>query len=609
MSPPIANEGPTDALVQAELDRIQCSDTFARAARHLRLLRHLVTATQAGDRDALREKTIAAGVLQRDPAHFDPQTDSIVRVEARRLRKRLAEYYADEGLDARLEFRIPTGSFAVEVLRRQFDPATLPRTSVMVFDPEVADSALAAAARVVSADLAGWLVRLNGLRVLRGGALNGPGADDAQASAHDAANRSAHHAARRAARRQGAPCLVVGSVAGDPPQLDLALLRTEDAALLWSRREALPQDAEGMLPLARSLVAALHREAAARRLQRVGPASSLPAAARGTSSELRDRMALARIALQGGDAEGAARAVTLAGEAAALDPSHAPALALLAEMLVAQAMFTAVPSRPALERARTAALAALEIDPDLASAHGTLGQICFTVDHDWARAEARLLAALRCAPGLAACHARYGWALMMNRRFDEARRAYGEARELEPDSVRYRSHEALIAVYERDWQRAAAGLDTVLEVAPDDLVTTALRAALCLYTGDIEGARMRYETLERRWPRLSIGVCGLAQTHALAGRDAQARERWAQLQAMSAQGWVSPYQLAMVCVRLRRPQAALDELGRSAELADGNFVCVGVDPAFDALRDEAGWRALLQRHGFAHLVTAGAGAA
>ncbi|WP_395699510.1 tetratricopeptide repeat protein [Aquabacterium sp.] len=578
------DEPPSPALVQAELDRIAASDTFARSARHVRFLRYLVEATQAGRSAALREKAIAVAVMLRDGARFDPRADSIVRVEARRLRAKLAAYYADEGLDARLEFRIPTRSFRVEVLRRRLDPATRPRASVAVFDLVAEDAALAPAARLATADLADWLVRLNGLRVVRAGV-----APDGEA------------ARRQAARRLGTACLLHGSLAGSPPRLELALQRAEDTALLWSRHQPWETGADALLPLAKSLVAELHREAAGRRLQRIGPAAALRTRAAPAGAALRDPMALARIALLSHNAEGTAKAVALMHEAVELDATHAPAQALLAEALLAQAMLTAVPSRPALEGARAAAERALELDPDCASAHGVLAMIRFQVDRDWPRAEARLLAALRCAPGLAPSHARYGWALMMNRRFAEARAAYLEARELDPTSVQYRSHEALISIYERDWPSAAAALDAVLDVAPGDLVALALRAALCLYAGELDAGRDRYRALQERWPRLSIGLCGLAQALALAGQEAAAREHLAALQAMARETWVSPYQLAMVHTRLGERPAALAELERSAALADGNFVCVAVDPAFDALRPDPAYGALLRRHGFAHL--------
>lgn len=590
-------EPPSPALLAAELDRIAASDSFARSARQVRFLRHLVAATQAGDAAALREMALGMDVFLRDPARYDPRADSIVRVEARRLRKRLAAYYADEGLDARLEFRLAPRSFRVEVLRRDA-AAARPRASVAVFDFDAAAD-LRDAARACRAELVAWLVRLNGLRVVAGG--RPPGVEP--------------RALREAARALDVAYVLTTEYAAQAGvvSLQVRLTDVQDGRVLATRRERLDATAEPLLPLARSLVAELHRAADARRLQRIGPASALRAPAAGAAAhtaaaeaaaaqhEQHERLSLVRVALLSHHADGAAQAVRLAQQAVQAEPADARALALLAEALAALAALTAVASRPALQAAGQAAEQALALDPDLPSAHGVLGQVRLLLDHDWPRAEARLLAALRCAPGLATAHARYGWALMLNRRFAEARAAYAEARALDPLSTQYRCHEALVSAYEHDWPRAAAGLDTVLAVAPDDLVAQALRAAVHLYAGDAPQALAAYTRLRQRWPALSLGDCGLAQAHALLGERDAALRHLAALQAAAAQGWVSPYQLAMVHTRLGEETAALEALDASAESADANFICVGVDPAFDAWRGRPAFQALLRRHGLGHL--------
>ncbi|HZQ94948.1 MAG TPA: hypothetical protein VFA67_08060 [Candidatus Sulfotelmatobacter sp.] len=61
---------------------------------------------------ALKEYQIATEVLGR-PAGFDPQSDSTVRVQAGRLRVKLAEYYAQEGVSDPILVEIPKGSYAL----------------------------------------------------------------------------------------------------------------------------------------------------------------------------------------------------------------------------------------------------------------------------------------------------------------------------------------------------------------------------------------------------------------------------------------------------------------------------------------------------------------
>lgn len=61
-----------------------------------KLLRYLINSVLAGEEERLKESVIGVEVFDR-PADFDPKTDSIVRVEMRRMRTKLAGYYADEG--------------------------------------------------------------------------------------------------------------------------------------------------------------------------------------------------------------------------------------------------------------------------------------------------------------------------------------------------------------------------------------------------------------------------------------------------------------------------------------------------------------------------------
>lgn len=585
---------PSPALIEAELARLAASPLFRRSPRHVRFLRHLVTCTLAGDAARLRELALGVEVFLRHPARFDPKDDSIVRVEARRLRHKLARYYAEDGEPARLEFVLEPGSYAVGLRRRE--PAARPRGSVAVFDlaaPSRGDDAALAAQ--VSAELAGTTARLNGLRVVRAGPPP-PGGDGA-ARAHARVALKVDHLLLGALERPG-----------EHPALALRLLRATDGHVLWTREAALPA-ADPMGPLeslARGVVAVLHRDASQRQLQRVHLAGPLPLlralAAEAPGAEVVEWLGLARIALrQSGSLDACRKAVAWCERAVLAAPGHAPAWSLLAVALVSQAGLSLVPAAAAMSAAREAAERALAIDPELVEAHGQLGQLLFVHQHDWPAAERQLLAALQRGPAQAQAHSRYGWCLMMNRRFDEALACYAEALDLDPLSLRYRVHQALVHLYRRDWARADRGLAAVIDLEPGNLLARSLRAALRLYEGRWAEGLEAYEQVQRLTPEASIGRCGRAQALALLGRTDEAAAELSRLERDHASGLVTPYEVAMVHARLGDEAAALRWLETSASSGDFNYVCVGVDPAFDALRASDPGRALLRRTGFAHL--------
>lgn len=107
--------------IELTLAAIEASAAFRASPRHRALLRFLVENMIAGDLAALKETVIAVAVFGRPVARFDPKQDSIVRVEARRLRGRLDAYYAAEGRDATLGIELPVGSYVPSMRTRPRD--------------------------------------------------------------------------------------------------------------------------------------------------------------------------------------------------------------------------------------------------------------------------------------------------------------------------------------------------------------------------------------------------------------------------------------------------------------------------------------------------------
>ena len=86
------------------------SGTFRHADRLSRFLRFVVEHTVGGHGGELKEYLIGVEVFDR-PASFDPRIDSVVRVEARRLRTKLRDYYDSEGHDDAVVIELPKGSY------------------------------------------------------------------------------------------------------------------------------------------------------------------------------------------------------------------------------------------------------------------------------------------------------------------------------------------------------------------------------------------------------------------------------------------------------------------------------------------------------------------
>ena len=103
--------------VQAELEKILSSEAFLAAPQLSRFLRYVVEQELAGRGDELKEYTLGTQVF-RKPESFDARVDNVVRTEARRLRKKLADYYKSEGANDPIEIGLPKGSYRATFLER-----------------------------------------------------------------------------------------------------------------------------------------------------------------------------------------------------------------------------------------------------------------------------------------------------------------------------------------------------------------------------------------------------------------------------------------------------------------------------------------------------------
>lgn len=112
---------------RAELAEVLGSDLFKRSPKLSRFLSYICEKHFAGEADQVTEYSIALDVLGRD-AGFDPQVDSVVRVDIHHLRKRLKAYYENAGKDHAVEIVVPSGRYAPCFVRRtQPEVAESPR--------------------------------------------------------------------------------------------------------------------------------------------------------------------------------------------------------------------------------------------------------------------------------------------------------------------------------------------------------------------------------------------------------------------------------------------------------------------------------------------------
>ena len=105
-----------------QIDRLISSHVLHGSESLCKLLRYFADHALNHPGVPLKEYQIATEVFGR-PADFDPQSDSTIRVQAGRLRMKLAEYYSSEGADDPLVVELPKGTYVLSFHQRAHAPA------------------------------------------------------------------------------------------------------------------------------------------------------------------------------------------------------------------------------------------------------------------------------------------------------------------------------------------------------------------------------------------------------------------------------------------------------------------------------------------------------
>jgi adenylate cyclase len=245
-----------EGQVRAELERVLSSPEFAGSDRHRCFLSYIVEETLAGRANRLKAYNIATAAFNRG-ADFDPQQDSIVRIEAGRLRRALDHFYLTDGRDHEIQIVVPKGSY-VPQFRLAGDPPLeepqethtvavtrnrAPRILVAPFELEGNDCLLPGFAQGFTRQLIVGLARFNNVHVY--------GAETSEMFGHRI--RSNQQRAQLAVNfiLSGAVSLWEGHFA-----VDLLLQDTESLRYIWTERFVRKLEPETILVL-RDEVAAI----------------------------------------------------------------------------------------------------------------------------------------------------------------------------------------------------------------------------------------------------------------------------------------------------------------------------------------------------------------
>jgi tetratricopeptide (TPR) repeat protein len=273
------------------------------------------------------------------------------------------------------------------------------------------------------------------------------------------------------------------------------------------------------------------------------------------------------------------------------------AYAGLADAYCLSALLNMAPAGEIYPRAKEMALSALRARQDLGDAHAALASVKRLFEWDWAGAEAEYLTALVLSSNCAMTHQQYGAYLAATGKAEEALRELRRSEEIDPLSPMVNVGVAWGLYVARDFQGASEQSWKVLAMEPKFGAAQYTLGLAYAQLGLTEDAIVELHNARTCAGDQPAVLAALAHTYACAGELSEAAAMLGELENLSEQRYVSPYWLALVYAGMGDRARALELLGRAYAERDVWLTWLGVDPRFDALREEPRLQELLRRIG------------
>ncbi len=445
-------------VIRQQLQRILQSRQFVDTTRLARFLEYLVEQTLAGNDDALKGYAIGLDVFDK-PEDFDPAIDTIVRVQASKLRSRLDLYYAKEGAEDPLRILVPKGSY-VPVFQVAFDPQVanvsaapseaMPRYSiaVMPFDNLSGSPDQEFLADGFTEEILNALTRFREFRV---------------AARHSTFRyKNVKGDAREIGQELGVRYILEGSVRRwmDQIRITSQLIDTETGAHMLSETYDDDISVQSLFDIQEAIASQIAAEIA----EPHGVIHKLGAQRRKAETDRLDAYEARLLASEywrNPCAQAHASTVEHLERAVGLDPNYAGAWAMLS-ILYGDELRFGFPSdndQPPLDRALTAAKKAIENDPMDASGHHALFMTHFN-RNELSAFESAAKRALSLNPNYPDMRADYGTCIGFMGQHERGLVYLSEAIDLSPDPPGwYKNHVAILQYMLRDYQAAFATIE------------------------------------------------------------------------------------------------------------------------------------------------------
>jgi TolB-like protein len=638
-------------LVRHHLKEVTESRAFAGSKRTQDFLQLIVGHALEGEVDSLRERMIGAEMFGR-PVDYDTGSDSVVRVKATEVRKRLAQYYLETDGKPAVRIELPSGSYVPRFIFGPVQTTAQPQRGVVPLtsvEQTIAQSeGLSAdrpAAPVDEASRRPTQKSRRAPRVMAGAIL---GLTLLAVIGYAGFKKWFSDSPARPEIRSIA-ILPLENLSGDPGQEYFADGMTEElindlgqvstlrvisltsAMSYKGTKKKLPEIARE-LKVDGVVEGGIQREGNQVRIsaQLIDARTDRPIWAHTYVRDMTSVLALqgevaqaiadeisikvtpqeqARLArsrpidpeaqdlyLHGMlqlDADDCKSAVDYFHKALDKNPNYAQAHAALANCYGRMGESGRLAYKEAFSKQKTEAAKAIELDDSLPEGHAELANTAMTLDWDWATAAKEFHRALELNPNSAPIHQKYAFYLVRTGQLHEALAEVERGVDLDPVSGRSFHFEGFIYYFSRQYDQALSLIRRVraLDINPPDW---------SFLLGDVYAEKGMYAESIRGFLKSGDGpdsLGHLGNAYARAGKVDAARKAISQLEERVRKDGVGRYEIALVYTGLGKKKEAFKWLEESYNAHDVGLIYLKIDPCLDPLRSDPRFDDLVRRVG------------
>ncbi len=582
----------SETAIRDQLSRILESSIFVQSERLGQFLRFTVETTLESKAETLKEYVVGTHVYGRRPS-YQPAEDSIVRSEARRLRRKLQEFYETIGKTDRILIHYRPGSYVPAFKMRDkcsTPPMTAPMTSDGLGDavsekPELRVAVLpffdlskgtlsAACARLLTDDLIHDLVRTEGVRVTNACSERPEGIQTMDVSA--------------LARTLDAHIVFEGTVGEDGNQLRVTTRIVNSNGLrIWSERFETDRDPRQLFNISAKIASAL--------ISRICPVQPLirkhVTSAGASSIPVHPLVLRAEALLDEGPLAATQAALAKWQEVIEIDPRCVRAICGIAQSYCEMALRGVPDSAVAISNANQAGERAAQLDSDLIEVPACRGS-ALALSWKWREAEVSFNQALDLGEH-AGTYRQYAMFLAARSRLREAWNYIQRAQQIDPFSYRQKVLYTRLLYMSRNYEDGLRYISEQLLYGRLPNEAELYRAMMLISHNRCDEARRLAQELLDKAGGQPVMMSGVAEVLAACGETDAAGTIAADSDLFAPNSPISKFRQALLLLALGNRDRAIALLSAAYEEHEAELIWLACDPRLDTIRPDVRFTALL----------------